>query len=189
MTNILTLPDRLFAWLDSQIGDVVLPTLARLIFAGVLFLYFWNSAVTKIGDGIMGVFSPSTGAYAQIFPRKAEEVLYDVTMFSGFEKAVILLGTWAEFIFPVLIIIGLFTRLSALGMVGFVIVQSLTDIYGHGADEKTIGAWFDGLSDATIVDQRAFWLFLFFFLVLRGAGPLSFDALLQMGQRHRLAEA
>ena len=189
MTGLLTLPDRMFAWVDARIGDVLMPTLARIIFLGVLFLYFWNSAVTKLGDGIFGIFTPSTGANAQIFPKKAEEVLYDPTMFSFVEKAIIMAGTWAEFILPVLIVVGLLTRLSALGMIGFVIVQSLTDIYGHGADEKTIGAWFDGPSDAVIVDQRAFWVFLLLFLVLRGAGPFSLDALLHRNRAPAMAGA
>ncbi|MBM7069442.1 DoxX family protein [Actibacterium sp. 188UL27-1] len=189
MTGLLTLPDRLLAWVDARIGDVLMPTLARVIFLGVLFLYFWNSAVTKVSDGFFGIFSPSTGAYAQIFPKKAEEVLYDPAMFSAMEKTIIIAGTWAEFIFPVLIVVGLLTRLSALGMIGFVVVQSLTDIFGHGADEKTIGAWFDGPSDAVILDQRAFWVFLLVFLVLRGAGPLSLDALLQRGRSPETAPA
>ena len=58
---------------------------------------------------------------------------------------------------------------------GFVVVQSLTDIYGHGADEKTIGAWFDRLSDGHIMDQRAFWMFLLLVLVVKGGGSLSLD--------------
>ena len=49
------------------------------------------------------------------------------------------------------------------------------DIYGHGADAETIGTWFDRASDAHIMDQRAFWVFLLLFLVFRGAGPVSID--------------
>ncbi len=41
----------------------------------------------------------------------------------------------------------LLTRLAALGMIGFVLVQSLTDSLGHKADA---GAWFDRASDAVI---------------------------------------
>ena len=74
--------------------------------------------------------------------------------------------------------LGLFTRLAALGMIGFTIVQSLTDIVGHHADAATVGRWFDRASDALIMDQRAFWLMLLVTLVLMGAGPLSLDRLL-----------
>ena len=98
---------------------------------------------------------------------------------------IVLLGTWAEFILPALIVIGLFTRIAALGMIGFVTVQSLTDIHGHHADATTIGAWFDRASDSLIMDQRAFWMLLLITLVLRGAGPLSIDRLIGIGQPHK----
>lgn len=158
-------------------AEWLLPTLARLIFAGVLLMYYWVSGLTKLGDGVMGIFSPSTGAYAQIFPRLLESVGYDTDQLSLFHKLFVLAGTWAEFILPALIILGLFTRLAALGMIGFVTLQSLTDLYGHGAwgDSKVLGAWFDRFPDGIILDQRAFWVFLLLVLVVKGAGPLSFD--------------
>ena len=177
MTALLSLHNAIFARIET-LAPWVLPTLARLVFAGVLLEYFWASALTKLGDGLFGIFRPSTGAYAQIFPQKAEAVLYDVSQFSLFEKLVVLGGTWAEFILPVLIVIGLATRLSALGMIGFVVVQSLTDIYGHNADATAIGGWFDRFSDAQIMDQRALWVFLLLYLVMRGGGPLSVDAVI-----------
>ncbi len=177
MTALIRLQEAIFRPIE-RFEPLVMPLLARLVFAGVLFQYFWASAKTKLGDGFFGFLSPSTGAYAQIFPKKAEEVLYDVTQFSVFEKAVILAGTWAEFILPVLIVIGLFGRLASLGMIGFVVVQSLTDIFGHNAGPETIGTWFDRVSDSLIVDQRAFWVFLFLYVALRGAGALSVDRFL-----------
>jgi hypothetical protein len=89
----------------------------------------------------------------------------------------VLFGTWAEFILPALVVLGLFTRIAALGMIGFVIVLTWVDIMGHGAGPETIGAWFNNTSGDAILDQRAFWLFLLIVLVLRGGGPLSLDAL------------
>jgi len=85
--------------------------------------------------------------------------------------------TIAEFVLPILGVLGLFTRLAALGMIGFIAVQSLTDLYGHGGIEHaaTLGAWFDRLPDGLILDQRAFWVFLLFYLVIRGGGALSAD--------------
>ena len=78
-----------------------------------------------------------------------------------------------------LILVGLLTRLSALGMMGCVIVQSIVDVYGHGVAGKDIGGWFDRASGALIADQRAFWMLLFLILVIKGAGPLSFDRALR----------
>ena len=72
----------------------------------------------------------------------------------------------AALVLPLLLVLGLFTRLAALAMAGFVVVQSLTDVIGHMAEPDTIGAWFDRSSDALILDQRAFWLLLLITLVL-----------------------
>ncbi|WP_282127298.1 DoxX family protein [Roseobacter litoralis] len=158
-------------------AEWLLPTLARLVFAGTLLMYFWVSGLTKLGDGFMGLFQPSVGAYAQIFPKVMEAVVYDTSQLSIWHWAVVVAGTWAEFILPALIVVGLFTRLSALGMIGFVIVQSLTDLIGHGGLEhaETFGAWFDRFPDSIIMDQRAFWIFVLLVLVVKGAGPLSLD--------------
>ena len=44
-------------------ADWLIPTLARFVFAAVLLVYFLNSGMTKLGDGISGIWSPSAGAY------------------------------------------------------------------------------------------------------------------------------
>jgi putative oxidoreductase len=162
----------------DRTGDWLLPTAARVVFAAVLLAYFWASALTKLGDG---VFTPSVGAYAQVFPRMFEAVGYDASQLGLWPRLVVLAGTWGEFLLPALVVLGLFTRLAALGMVGFVVMQSLTDIYGHLAGPETVGAWFDRASDALILDQRAFWMLLFVVLIMKGAGPLSADWLLRRG--------
>jgi putative oxidoreductase len=97
---------------------------------------------------------------------------YDPSGLSVWNWLVALAGGYAEFLLPALIVLGLLTRLAALGMAGFVLVQSLTDIFGHGA---AAGAWFDRASDALILDQRALWLLLLAVLLCKGAGPLSAD--------------
>ncbi|MEM8691503.1 MAG: DoxX family protein [Pseudomonadota bacterium] len=173
MNALVRLHDAIFDPLDRE--DWILPTLARFVFAAVFLIYFWNSAMTKLGGSISGLFSPSFNAFAQILPKGAEAVSYDITQASLFQKAVILAGTWAEFILPALIVIGLLTRLAAIGMIGFVIVQSLTDIYGHNT---AVGAWFDNLADGVILDQRAMWILLLLILVFKGPGPISVDRLL-----------
>lgn len=166
--------------LEERLGalDRLIPTLARFVFAAVLLVYFLNSGMTKLGDGLSGLWTPSTGAYAQIFPRAFEAVGYDSDALSFFHRLVVVAGTWAEFILPGLIVLGLLTRLAALGMIGFIVVQSLTDIYGHGQD-SALGAWFDRFPDAAIMDQRAFWIFILLVVVIKGAGPLSFDRALK----------
>ena len=160
----------------SHHGDWLLPSLARLIFASVLAGYFWTSALTKF-DG--GPLSLSIGAFAQIFPRQLEAVGYDQGQLGLFAHLMVLAGAWAEILLPLLLILGLFTRLAALRMIGFVGMQSLTDVFGHMVGPETLGAWFDHVSDAAILDQRALWMMLFVTLICKGAGPLSCDRLLR----------
>ena len=169
---LLNLPDRVFAWVEPA-SVPVLTTLARFVFAATLLGYFWNSGLTKIPDGVSGLFSPSFNAFAQIFPKGAEAAGFDIGAATVFQKAVILAGTWAEFVLPALVVLGLFTRAAAFGMIGFIFVQSLTDVYGHGA---ALGGWFDKVSEAAL-DQRSFWVFLLLYLVFKGGGPISLDRL------------
>lgn len=179
MDRLAFLHNSFFSGIDRSMSGLV-PLLARFVFAATLLMYFWGSAMTKLGDGVMGIFQPSTGAYAQIFPKQMEAVVYDVSQLSVFHWLVVVAGTWAEFILPLLIVIGLFTRLAALGMIGFVTVQTLTDLYGHGGIQhpETVGAWFDRIPDSVIMDQRAFWMLIFITLVIKGAGALSLDRIL-----------
>lgn len=184
MNALISLHDSVFGAIDRATKGWLFPTLARFTFAATLLIYFWNSGLTKLGDGIGGLFSPSLGAYAQIWPKAMEAAGYDVSQLGVFHWAVVMAGTYAEFLLPALIVLGLFTRLAALGMIGFVAVQSLTDLYGHGGIQhiETLGAWFDRLPDGVILDQRLFWVFILLVLVVQGGGPLSLDRLLSRPQ-------
>ena len=176
MDRLTFMHNALFSAIERSL-DGLIPLLARFVFAATLLVYFWNAGLQKIGEGVFGIFTVTSGGFGQIFPKQAETVLWDVTQMTLFQKAVVLAGTWAEFILPLMIVIGLLTRLAALGMVGFVVVQSLTDLYGHGgiAHPETLGAWFDKLPDSAILDQRAFWVLLLVTLIIKGAGALSVD--------------
>lgn len=168
MNRITDLTSRL-----DRMGDALLPLAARAVFAAALLVYFWASGLTKLD----GVFTPSLGAYAQIFPRAMEAAGFDPGQMGALRTLIVLAGAWAEFVLPALIVLGLATRLAAVGMIGFIAVQSLTDIIGHKAGPDTVGAWFDRASDALILDQRAFWVLGLLVLVLKGAGALSLDRL------------
>ena len=176
--TLFSLPNLALSWLEPY-STASLSTLARFIFAAVLLVYYLNSGSLKLGEGLDGLWNPTLGAYAAILPKQMEAVGFDISQLSSFHHAIVILGTVSEFVLPVLVVIGLFTRAAALGMIGFVVVQSLTDLFGHGGIEhkETLGVWFDNLPDGVILDQRAFWVFLLLFLVFRGAGPLSLDRL------------
>ncbi|MFK7792724.1 MAG: DoxX family protein [Devosiaceae bacterium] len=148
---------------------------ARFVFLATIFGYYWNAALTKI-DG--SIFELSTGAYAQIIPPVIEAVGYNKSEVALPWTALVYAGTYAEFVLPVLLVIGLFGRLAALGMIGFVIVQSYVDMTFHGVDAETAGAWFDRFPDSIIFDQRLLWAFPLIYLVLKGPGLFSVDGLL-----------
>lgn len=171
MTALASLHNAIFQPI-SRNGDMLTPTLARLVFAAVLLIYYWNSAGLKL-DG--GLFSPSAGAFGQIFPKAAEAALYDVTQLTVVQRLIIILGTWAEYILPALIVLGLFTRLAALGTIGFILVQTIVDVAGHGV---ALGSLFD--AGQGLIDERLMWIFLLLVLVIRGAGPLSLDRMLKL---------
>ncbi len=151
---------------------------ARLTFLAVFFFYYTNSFFTKVGEGFLGFFQIQGGAYFQIVPKAVEAAGYDPANVSFMSHVMVFFGTYMEIILPVLIIIGLFTRAAALGMIGFMAVQTFVDITVHGADEKTIGAWFDNDPSSLLSDQRVLWVFVMLVLVIKGAGYLSLDHLL-----------
>ena len=169
----------IYATLDRN-AQATLPTLARLTFAAVLCGYYWNSAMTKL-DG----FGPSLGAFAQILPRRIEAAGYDASALGLFDHLIVIAGTWAEFILPALIVLGLLTRPAALGMIGFIIVQTMTDLWGHRLIDTpdTLGRWFDRIPDSAIADQRLLWVMLLTVPLLSGAGPLSLDRLFSQARR------
>ncbi len=175
MNALLNLYNKPLEAMSGKLEPWLLPTLARFTFVAVLFMYFWASAVGKLGDSL---FDLSFGAYYQIFPVAFEAAGSNPDNLSQLQHLIAYAGTYAEFALPVLIAIGLFTRLAALGMIGFTFVQSYVDIYGHMADETTIGSWFDRIADSQIMDQRLFWITILMLLFVKCAGPLSADKLI-----------
>ena len=180
---LIRLFNRIIEDLDQHCEAWLIPTLARLAFAGVLLVYFWKSALTKLGDGIFGFLTPTANAYVQIFPKAMEAAGYDHTQLSFFHTLVVIAGTVGEFVLPLLIVIGLLTRIAALGMIVFVFVQSIVDVFGHGVTGKDFGSWFDAASGSLIIDQRTFWILLFLIILLKGAGPISVDRFLPVSGR------
>ncbi|PLW79015.1 DoxX family protein [Cohaesibacter celericrescens] len=170
----------LFDGLSRLLDGWFLGLTARFIFSSVLMFYFFNSALTKIGDGIFGIFNPSVGAYAQILPPIIEAVGYDASQIAFFPwTLIVILGTAAEFILPVLIFLGLGTRLASVAFIGFILVMTFVDINFHAVDASTIGRMFDRIHNSEILDQRLLWLFPLLFLIVKGPGKLSFDHLLR----------
>ncbi|MBT56697.1 MAG: hypothetical protein CMF72_25265 [Mameliella sp.] len=177
MDRLTSLHAAIFAPVE-RLGDHLIPLMARLVFAATLLRYYWNSAGTKVWDrkgeeGIFDFFTLESGTYAQMFPKAFEAAGYNTSKLGIVYDLVAYAGTYTEWLLPLLIVIGLFTRLAALGMIGFVVVQTFVDVTGHGGKP---GMLFDTRYE--LIDERTLWIFGFAILVIKGAGALSIDRLL-----------
>ena len=188
VTGVVALHNSIFLVFEKVFGTWFLGLLARLIFASVLLFFFWNSAYVKviaqdwtqggerIPTGIVDYLTVEDGAYNQISPKAFKEVEFDSSKLGVEHKVIAYAGTYAEFLLPLLVVLGLFTRVASLGMIVFIGVLTYVDATGHGVPIE-VAKMFDNLADDVIVDQRLLWLFPLFYLVLRGPGAVSLDAL------------
>ena len=126
--------------LSSLIPDSLLALVARFAMAGVFFL----SGRTKVE----GWLTLTDGAYA-LFRDEYKVPLIPPVIAAH-------LAAYAEHLFPVLLVLGLGTRVSALALVG---MTAVIGIFVYPA------AWPTHLS----------WAGLLLFLVARGGGALSLD--------------
>ena len=210
MNILYRLEDAILGPLARALDSGLLSLLVRFSFLAVLWMWLWNSAVTKVYNSREGFsFTPKLGAYGQMFPTQFEAAGYDVSQMGTLYHVLVWAGTYGEFILPILLILGLFTRTVALGMIVFMGVLTYVDVYGHKIKERAlegyekaraaieeagnipgsirqfvrepdpIGRWFDGIVDAPIVDVRTFWIVALLVLVAKGGGWLSLDSLLR----------
>lgn len=179
---IRTLHDGVFGTLERLGQGWLVELLARLAFAAVLLVYYLNSGLGKFDSGFL---VPGFGAYISILGEATmTEYGFDVANIPLHLDLVVYAGSITEIVLPILIVIGLFTRVAALGMIFFVLVQSYVDVAMHGVSGDDVGAWFDNQSGALLMDQRTLWVFLLLVLVIKGAGALSLDRLISgVGRR------
>ena len=189
MNALLSIYEMLVNAVDRLTRGWFIGLFARFTFASVLYFYFLNSAKTKVGDGLLGFFTVTDNAYYQIALPAVEAAGGDVSQVAFFPwTLMVVAGTYAEFVLPLLVIFGLFTRIASVGMIAFIAVQTYVDITVHQVGAKTIGAMFDRFSDGLIADQRLLWIFPLVYLAIRGAGAISVDRLLT-GMRTRSTTA
>ena len=178
VSRLKMLLDALFGTVERALDGWFLGLAARFVFAAVLWLYFLNSARTKVGDGVLGFFSISDNAYYQIALPAVDAAGGDVSQVAFVPWGLmVVMGTYGEFILPLLVVLGLFARIAALGMIAFIGVQTLVDVTVHQVGPETIGALFDRFPDGVIMDQRLLWVFPLVYVALNGAGAVSLDRL------------
>jgi len=170
---VARLHERAVACLAALVDGWLIGLCARALFAAVLLPYYINSALTKPGEGVFGIFSPRAGAFAQMLPPIAEQASYDTSAIAFVPwHLIVIAGTVSEFVLPVLIALGSFTRLSALAMMGFIVVQTAVDITFHA----TAPGMLFNTRPLELLDHRLLWLFPLLVLVIKGAGSVSVDA-------------
>jgi putative oxidoreductase len=131
--------------LQLLLNDTVLCLVARLGIASVFFM----SGRTKV-EGLLSI-TPST---YELFQSE-----YALPLLSPWLAAH--LATYAEHLFPLLLVLGLFTRLSALALLG---MTTVIEVFVYP------DAWPTHLS----------WAGLLLLLVAKGAGALSLDRVLRL---------
>ena len=107
--NAITAPyNRFFAMLSAPWIDAVMLLFVRISLAGI----FWRSGRTKVDEGSwLSVSDTAIFLFEEEYngvPLPPEFAAY--------------MATYAEHLFPILLVIGLFTRLSALALLGMTAV-------------------------------------------------------------------
>lgn len=137
---------RFVAWLSDSWFEQLTLLFVRVALGGI----FWRSGRTKVDEGSwLSVSDTAKFLFEEEYknvPLPAEFAAY--------------LATYAEHLFPALLFIGLFTRLSALALLGMTMVIQIF-VYPE--------AWWS---------VHIIWVALALVLIVRGPGAISVDALL-----------
>lgn len=122
MTNPTGSPHRTIAHLVEYIPNTLLALLARFSIAAV----FWKSGQTKIQGFAVDIVS---GEFTLGWPRLSDSVVdlfrdeYRLPLIPPAIAAT--LAAYAEHLLPILLLLGLATRLSALGLLGMTLTIQL----------------------------------------------------------------
>ncbi len=146
MKSIIEKYDAATVWISSRIPEALILLFVRVTLAGI----FWRSGRTKIEEG--SLFSISDNTYFLF-----QEEYKSVPLPSDFAAV---MATISEHVFPILLVIGLFTRLSATALLGMTIVIQIF-VYPD--------AWWP---------VHSLWVALALVLILRGGGLFSLDTAL-----------
>lgn len=137
---------RAIAMLSASWVESLMLLFVRVSLAGI----FWRSGRTKVDEG-------SWLSISDTAKFLFEEEYKGVPLPPEFAAY---MATYAEHLFPILLVIGLFTRLSALALLGMTMVIQIF-VYPE--------AWWS---------VHLIWVTLALVLIVRGSGQFSLDAIL-----------
>ena len=155
MSNVAVDLTRRAVDLCARVPDAWIALLGRFSVAAI----FWKSGQTKIQGFSLDIVS---GDFQFGMPRLADAVVdlfrdeYRLPLLPP--ELAALMAAWAEHVFPALILLGLATRFSALALLA---MTATIQFFVYPDAYPTHGVW------AAVL----------LFLVARGPGPLSLDAL------------
>lgn len=141
---MFALYDRIVAQISSRVPESIMLLFVRIALAGI----FWRSGQTKIEEGSW--FTISDNAYT-LFREEYNGVPLPPDIAA-------VMATVSEHLFPVLLVFGLFTRLSATALLGMTMVIQVF-VYPD--------AWWP---------VHSLWVALALVLIVRGGGLFSLDA-------------
>lgn len=153
MQHIATFYDRIVAIAASRLAEGVALLLARIALAGI----FWRSGRSKVTEGSLFEISDST---RYLFENDYAAVPLPAEIAAP-------LATLGEHLLPVLLVIGLATRLSAAGLLAMTLVIQIF-VYPQ--------AWWT---------THMLWAALAAVLIVRGGGVLSLDTLIGYWRQKR----
>lgn len=133
-------------WLSGAVPESLMLLFVRVVLGGI----FWRSGQTKVEEGSWFTLTDST---RELFRTEYAGVPLPPDLAAP-------LANSAEHMLPALLLFGLFTRLSALGLIGMTLVIQIF-VYPD--------AWWP---------EHSLWIGLALILVVRGGGHFSFDKLL-----------
>ena len=153
---MVALYDRVVKTVSGRIPEGIALLFARVALAGV----FWRSGRTKVEDGSLLAISDTTYFLFQ-------EEYAGVPLPSDFAAVA---ATYAEHLFPILLVLGLLTRFSALAL----LVMTLVIQFFVYPD-----AWWQ---------THIPWVAMALILIVRGGGLFSLDHLLTRSRETRNAD-
>ena len=153
MKKLIDLYDRAVAMVSGRFAEAIALLFVRVALAGI----FWRSARTKVEEGSLLQVSENT-----LF-QFSDAPFNNVPILNGDLGAYV--TTYAEHLFPILLVLGLFTRLSATALLMMTLVIQFF-VFPE--------AWWQ---------THILWVALALALITRGGGDVSLDALLTRNRK------
>ena len=148
---MIALYDRTVKRVSGKVPEAIMLLFVRVALAGI----FWRSGRSKVEEGSWFQISDST------YFLFSEE--YSAVPLPSDFAAV--MATMSEHVFPMLLVLGLLTRLSAAALIGMTMVIQIF-VYTE--------AWWS---------VHMLWVALALVLIVRGGGSLSVDAMFEKSTR------